>query len=302
MATDPVKSIISDIKQLRVQGAVEVAKAGVLALELAARRSRAGAKKELLKELRIVAREVLHARPTEPALRQAVRFVIHDLQQYEGGDFDRHFVEMCKDHIGELNTSVEKIAGYGARIIREGDVVMTHCHSHAVVAILKHARADGKNFRVIVTETRPLMQGELTAKELTKAGVDVSYVIDSAAAHLMPGVSKVLVGADAILTDGSIVNKIGTQLIALAASAFSVPFIVAAGTHKFDSRTVLGFQEPLEERPAREVASSKRVGRASVRNPAFDITRARYITEIITEKGVYSPAALAALIAAMYSE
>jgi len=154
---------------------------------------------------------------------------------------------------------------------------------------LKKAKEKRKKFRVIVTETRPLNQGLATAKELAAAHIETTYIVDSAVSSVMKQVTKVLIGCDAILADGSIVNKIGTYTIALVAEKFQTPVFVAAETLKYDRITVMGTAEPIEERGPEEVTDTKDLKGVKISNPAFDVTPASLISALITEKGIMRP-------------
>jgi ribose 1,5-bisphosphate isomerase len=184
---------------------------------------------------------------------------------------------------------VQKIAVIGAGSISEGDTVMTHCHSEHVAAIFKEAKNQKKNFTVIVTETEPMRQGLKTAKDLLEARIPVTYCVDSAIGFLMKKVDKVIVGCDAILADGSIVNKIGSLPLAIVANRFNVPFFVAGESMKFDRQTVAGVPEPLEQRSPSEIIGAADLRGAQVINPAFDVVPADLVTALITEMGVMKP-------------
>ncbi|MEM3794084.1 MAG: ribose 1,5-bisphosphate isomerase, partial [Candidatus Bathyarchaeia archaeon] len=156
------------------------------------------------------------------------------------------FIKNAKEAIG-------KISEIGARRISDGDVIMTHCHSTAVVAILKAAKAMGKRISVYATETRPLYQGRLTAEQLLQNGIPVTLIVDSASRYFMKRVDKVLVGADAVAANGAVVNKIGTSMVALAAHEARTLFFVAAETYKFSPETIIGELIKIEERPKEEI-------------------------------------------------
>jgi len=296
---DRVKKIMRDIKSIKIQGARKVAVAGARILVLVAQGSRAGSSGAFVSELRNVSREVVGLRPTEPALRFGQELIVSRVASRKGmpvGELRKYAVSVCRNYISETKKMLDKIAQYGARLISDGDVVMTHCHSHCAVEILRFAKRQGKDFSVIVTETRPLFQGKITARELLAEKIPVVYCVDSASASLMKDATKVLVGADAVTAGGDVVNKIGTYQIAIEASEYKVPFIVACGTHKYDPMTALGFPEPIEERARREVAGVRELTGAKVVNPAFDVTPKEYIYEIVTEIGVFSPETLVGVL------
>jgi ribose 1,5-bisphosphate isomerase len=285
-----VSRMVRDIKSLKIQGAREVAKAGLECLILTAKSSNARNRSEFLKELQGISGVLAKARETEPMLRNVLRNVLLRMNEYEG--FDKTgtaAVNVCREQVREMDLALLRIAEIGAGQVENGDRVLTHCHSHDVVGIFLEARKQGKRFEVIVTESRPKLQGILTAKELLKAGIRVTYCVDSAMGWVMKKTDRVLVGCDAILADGSVVNKIGTFPIALVAEKFGVPFLVAGETLKFDPQTIMGIPEPIETRDSKEIIEPGKLRGARIVNPAFDVTPADYIQALITEKGIMKP-------------
>ena len=183
-----------------------------------------------------------------------------------------------------LQKAQEWIAYNGSKIIKNGDVIMVHCHSSTVLNILRRAKMEEhKKFKVIVTETRPKMQGLKTAKELVKMGVPIYYIVDSAGPFFMSVCNLVLVGSDAIRAEG-ILNKIGTYPLALAAREIGVPFYVAASKDKLDYDIV----SKIEDRPDREIGNPEELEKTGgeIENPAFDLTPWKLITAVITESGL----------------
>lgn len=301
MSDEKIKKIIDDIKAVRIQGARNVAVAGVRVLKIKAEDYSGNSSVAFLRELKEISECIKSLRSTEPALRLGQELIIAKVASKADMPVDKlksYTAKLCMDYVRETRLVLKKIAEYGARAIVSGDVVMTHCHSHCVMEILKEAKRQGKNFTVIVTETRPLYQGEITARELMKERIDVIYCIDSAAAAMMKTATKVLVGADAITADAEVINKIGTYLIAIAAKEYNVPFLVACGSHKYDPKTALGYTEPIEERNGEEIISPRKLKGVKVFNPAFDATPKEYIREIITEIGTYSPQTLVSILVA----
>ncbi len=295
MANESVARIISDIKSLKIQGANDVAEAGLRCLSLTAKKSRSSNKADLIGELDMTARKVLSTRPTEPELKKVISSVMVQAEVAEIKSVERlkGFVErVCNEQLRKLNEIVRKVAETGAKEIVDGDVILTHCHSKNVVAALSEAKRQDRKFEVIVTETRPLYQGKITAKELLNQKIPVTYSIDSASGHLMKRATKVLVGCDAILQDGSVINKIGTLPIAIVAHRFGKPFIVAG-----ESLKVTRDIPNIEQRNPKELINPGKLRGAKIVNPAFDITPAEYVTKIITEKGVFRPAEIEKLVA-----
>lgn len=278
------EKIISEIKNLKIQGARAVALAGLKAMEAVIKTAKD------IKEVKTYSQKIASARPTEPSLRNAITYVIMKVEQAGNLQAAKKVgIAACAEYRKRLEESLDMIAEIGAGLIEDGDTILTHCHASSVMVILKRAKKKGKKFDVIVTETRPLYQGLITAKELLAAKIPVIYCVDSAIGWVMKKVDKVLVGCDAILADGSIVNKIGTFPIAITAKAFSTPFFVSAGTYKFDPQTVLGIREIIEERAPKEIIEEKKLKGAKIINPAFDITPPEYIHALITEKGIIRP-------------
>ncbi len=190
-------------------------------------------------------------------------------------------------------SAVERIGEIGSKHIRDGDVVLTHCNSEAALACILTAKKEGRRFSVIATEVRPGNQGLLTIKTLGGAGIRTEYIVDSAVRFFMNKVDLVIVGADAVVVNGAVVNKIGTSQIALAAREARTPFIVAAETYKFAPRTLVGELIEIEERSPLEVLPyeiAKDLPSVTVRNPVFDVTPSEYIDLIVTEEGAIPPA------------
>lgn len=189
----------------------------------------------------------------------------------------------------------------GARLIQSGDIILTHCNAGALatgghgtaLGVIRSAHAQGKKLQVIADETRPFLQGaRLTAWELTRDKIPVTLICDNMAGTMMKQgkVDKIIVGADRIARNGDAANKIGTYPLAVLAAYHQIPFYVAAPLSTIDLSCRSGKEIPIEQRSSREVFefAGRRVAPRSVNclNPAFDVTPARLITALITEKGV----------------
>ncbi len=300
MGKNLLAKTVKDIKSLKIQGASNVRKAAVKALRGSIENSKAKNEGELKKELNKNSALLASTRCTEPELRTAIRIVLTAAHKSAGrpddmknpllkiGEMKAALIKTIDNYENERQKALEDIAAYGADKLPENAIVFTHCHSDTVESILKKAWKNGKLREVICTETRPMFQGRKTAKNLCKAGIPVTMVVDSAAGSFIGKANVFLSGADAILEDGSVVNKIGTKLISMAAQKFGVPHYVAASSHKFDPVTFFGKEEKIEERPAKEVWE-KAPKKLRVRNPAFDVTEAKLIKGIICEKGIFEP-------------
>jgi methylthioribose-1-phosphate isomerase len=198
----------------------------------------------------------------------------------------------------------QAIGRHGSALVPEVARVLTHCNAGALatagygtaLGVVRGAVAQGKRVAVYADETRPFLQGaRLTAWELLHDGIDTTVITDNMAATIMAQrmIDLVVVGADRIAANGDVANKVGTYGVAVLAREHGIPFYVAAPTSTIDLRTADGTQIPIEERDPREVThvgpSRVTPERAKIRNPAFDVTPSRYVTAIVTEKGVWRP-------------
>jgi ribose 1,5-bisphosphate isomerase len=235
-------------------------------------------------------------------MRNAIRWIITQAQAVKTEKVDtlsQNVVANANQFLKDLEDSKEHIAEIGANRIRDGSVVFTHCHSSTVTRLLGKAKADGKDFKVICTETRPAFQGRITAKELVDLGIETTFIVDSAARTFMGKVDLVIVGADAITSEGNVVNKIGSSGIAVLAHEARVPFYVVSELLKFDPRTLKGECEKIEQRSPAEVWSDA-PPKLIVRNPAFDVTSNRYIHGLICEEGIIPPQSVVEIMRLRY--
>ena len=209
------------------------------------------------------------------------------------------------DSIAEDDRRMNRLIGeYGNEIVPEKANILTHCNAGALatveygtaLGVIRKAHEVGKTIHVYADETRPLLQGaRLTALELLIDKIPVTLIADNMAGFLMQQgkVDLVIVGADRIAANGDTANKIGTYSVAVLAHAHGIPFYVAAPTSSIDLKVATGQEIPIEERPAKEMRECFGVqvapAEVNVYNPAFDVTPAKYITGIITEKGIVAP-------------
>lgn len=274
----------------------------IKAIEEVARESKAEGKKTFLRELS-EAKEVLFAsRETEPLMRNAIRHVVHAVESSEKVTIEELFdlvSRISKQFLENLERSKEKIATIGSKRIFHGSKVLTHCHSSTVTNLLRRAWEEGKSFEVVCTESRPVFQGRITAKEMLDAGIKTTLIVDSAVRYFMNEVDLVVVGADALTSEGNVINKIGTSMIALAAREARTPFYVVSELLKFDPMTIHGDYEIIEERRPSEIWDDPPSG-LIIRNPAFDVTRRNFIHGIICEEGIVSPHTIGELVSRKY--
>jgi methylthioribose-1-phosphate isomerase len=298
------REVANAIKKLVVRGAPAIGVTAAFGLALAAQASRAKALPELMTDLDTAFKTLRATRPTAVNLFWALERVMEKAKRAKTVEDAKKAVLDEALKMSEEDVEANRHMGAnGAKMFRDGDVVLTHCNagSLATVAygtalgVIRAARESGKRLSVIATETRPVMQGSrLTAFELQHDGIDVSLIPDTAVGHMMAksAIKRVIVGADRVLRSGHVFNKIGTYQVAILARRHRVPFYVAAPLSTFDFESSPE-EVIIEERSVDEVVKvgKKRIAPKGVRifNPAFDMTPPELITGIITEKGVLKP-------------
>jgi len=299
--------VADSIKRLRIRGAPAIGIAAAMGVALGAQRIKAKGFNEFYKRLEPVLSTMLKTRPTAVNIEWAVERLRKLLLSKKALGVERLkslLIEEAKAILEEDAKTNRAIGRWGARFIKDADTIITHCNAGALatggygtaLAPIRVAVEEGKKVHVIVDETRPVLQGaRLTAWELMKDGVSVTLITDNTAGALMKRgeVNLAIVGADRIASNGDVANKIGTYSLAILCKEHGIPFYVAAPLSSIDFRTPSGEFIPIEERDPREVThiGGYRIAPygVRVRNIAFDVTPARYITAIITEKGVFKP-------------
>lgn len=290
------------IKELKVRGAPAIGVAGAYGMALGALAIKTGTLQEFRYRLQEVSRTLRSTRPTAKNLFIALDRM--DAVAASGKDATRTRAALIDEaksiHAGEAEAT-ESLSRLGSDLIESGFTILTHCNTGPLattgygtaLGVVIYAHEQGKSVRVLADETRPLLQGaRLTCWELQKAGIPVTLITDSMAGHFMSkgGVDCVIVGADRIAANGDTANKIGTYSLAVLARENGVPFYVAAPTTTIDVALPAGKDIPIEERSPDEVTDFHGVRTApqdcQAANPAFDVTPHRYITAIITERGI----------------
>ncbi len=288
--TKDLQKTIKDIKSLKIQGARNVAQSALKALVSEVKSSKAKSPATLYKEMRKAATALAKSRPTEPMMRNlledAVRYA--KIQHQQGKDISlmkRAIVKREEGIIKKTSDDKKRLSEYGAKLIPDNALVITHCHSSSVTGILLKAKKMRKKFRVIALETRPRYQGRITAKELADAGIDVTLVVDGAMNMFMKKADIILVGADSVSSRGDLINKVGTSTLAHIARMHDVSIYSCAELLKYSSHTIYGEREKIEERDPKEVWE-KPPRKLKISNPAFDVTPAKYLSGYVTEVGV----------------
>ena len=302
-----VADTADDIATMEIRGAATIADAAAGALATAARESTAESPEAFHEDLRKAAKTLYETRPTAVSLPNALRFVMADVTGNTVGELRESAVASAEAFQRELDQAQERLGEVGANRLRDGDVVMTHCHSTDALSCVKAALDQGKHIEAIVKETRPRKQGHITAEELRDWGVPVTMIVDSAARRYLDDVDHVVVGADSIAADGSVINKIGTSGLAVNARDRGVPIMVAAQTIKLHPDTLTGHTVEIEMRDESEVLSDVERERIqgdpdgfTVENPAFDVTPPRYVDAIVTERGQFPPESIVVLMRELF--
>jgi ribose 1,5-bisphosphate isomerase len=281
--------ILKEIKALHIQGAQNIARSALYALKQKTISSKAITKTRFLAELEEARKLLFSARPTEPCLRNCFNFVLISLDGFDVFSMKKECLSRIEKALLHLELSDERIAEIGCQKIKSGMTVFTHCHSSTVMHILRKARNQKKVFTVHNTETRPLFQGRKTAQELSKLGIPVTHFIDAAARYALKKSDIMLIGADALSSEGKIINKIGSELFSEIAHKYDIPVYVCTDSWKFDAASVFGYEEEIEIRNSSEIWKKPPKG-VTIHNYAFEKIDPDLVTGIISELGIYKPA------------
>ena len=297
------------IKAMVIRGAPAIGVAAAMGIALGMRKSRATGTKQLATEFQKTCDLMAATRPTAVNLFWAIdrmkrAFSEAALAGCSADEIRQRLDDDARRIHDEDVASCRAIGAHGATLVPDAANILTHCNAGALatagygtaLGVIRAAVEQGKKVAVLADETRPFLQGaRLTAWELVKDGIDTTVITDSMAGSVMRlgHVDLVVVGADRIAANGDVANKVGTYSVAVLAKEHEIPFYVAAPVSTVDLGTPDGGQIPIEERSDREVthvgASRLTPEGARVRNPAFDVTPARYVTAIVTERGIARP-------------
>jgi methylthioribose-1-phosphate isomerase len=296
-----IDDVVEAIINMRIRGAPLLGVAAALGLALVAYHHRDLSRDKLLEKLYVAANKLKKTRPTAVNLFNSIEKMLNIARS--SSDISRDVVNAALDALREDIQTNEKIAEIGQEIIDDGDVILTHCNTGSLatvsigtaLGVITEAYKQGKNIKVYFTETRPKLQGaRLTAFELLNEGIEAYLITDSAVAYTIKSknISKVIVGADRILCNGTVYNKIGTYQIAIVSKELGAKFYVVAPSSTFDlqsSEKEVIIEEREKEEVIRILDCQIAPEKISVYNPAFDATPPKYIDGIITEKGLIKP-------------
>lgn len=304
-----VQEVAKAIRTMIIRGAPAIGVAAAMGIALGVARSKANGTTQLAVEFQKMCDLMGATRPTAVNLFWAItRMKRAFAEGAQAGESPEELAARLQREARAIHdedvASCRAMGAHGAAVVPDPARVLTHCNAGALatagygsaLGVVRAAVEMGKKVAVIADETRPFLQGaRLTAWELVRDGIETTVITESMAGPLMRQgqIDIVIVGADRIAANGDVANKIGTYTVAVLAREHSIPFYVAAPVSTIDLATPDGAQIPIEERDQREVShigSSRLTPEgARIRNPAFDVTPHRFITGIITERGIVHP-------------
>lgn len=295
------------IKDMIVRGAPAIGVTAAYGAAIGAAAVNTDSKELFFKEFEEICRHLRSTRPTAVNLFWAINRIrdtaLANKEKSVSEIKQLIITEACKMDKEDIETNMA-LGSNGNELIKANSTILTHCNAGALatcdygtaLGVIRAAHESGKNVKVYADETRPYLQGaRLTAWELMQEGIPVTLICDNMAGHFMKSgeIDCVIVGADRIALNGDTANKIGTYSVAVLAKENKIPFYIAAPVSTIDFSIATGDSIPIEERKSEEVTHIKGINIApegvKVANPSFDVTPNRYISAIITEKGVVYP-------------
>ncbi|UCF87647.1 MAG: S-methyl-5-thioribose-1-phosphate isomerase [Nitrospiraceae bacterium] len=301
------KMVAEGIRKLWIRGAPAIGIAAAMGIALGAQEIKAGSYEDFSLQLEPVFSALIATRPTAVNIEWAVARLKRLLLSNKGNSIEelkKLLIEEAREILNEDIEVNKKIGKLGAELIKSGDRIITHCNAGSLAtggygtatAPIRVAVEEGKKIHVFADETRPVLQGcRLTAWELMQDGIPVTLITDNTAGAIMKRgeIDLAIVGTDRTAANGDVANKIGTYTLAILCKEHGIPFYVAAPTSSIDFSINSGDLIPIEERDPEEVTTIGGCQIApdgvDVRNLAFDVTPAKYVTRIITEKGIFKP-------------
>jgi methylthioribose-1-phosphate isomerase len=292
------------IRNMVVRGAPAIGVAAAMGVALGVKNSKAETVGDLKKDFDQICEAIGSTRPTAVNLFWAIRRMKEKFERnriYPVPQIKQTLVEEAKRMHAEDIAANQAMGRHGATLMPSEGGVLTHCNAGALatcgygtaLGVIRAAVESGKKIHVFADETRPFLQGSrLTAWELMKDGIPTTVISDNMAGAMMKQgkIGAIVVGADRIAANGDVANKIGTYTVAVLAKEHEIPFYVAAPFSTIDLDTADGGEIPIEQRNAREVShiAGKQMvpDGVEIENPAFDVTPAKYVTAIITERGI----------------
>ena len=300
------KEVAAVIRDMIVRGAMAIGVSGAMGVALGIDRSTANTLPDLNAEVEIICDTLAKTRPTAVNLFWGIAQIrdIYNKLAAENAPIEEikaQCVALAKALYDEDISNLRKLGAFGAELLPQEGTVLTHCNAGALAAcgygsalgVIRAAIERGHKIDVFADETRPFNQGSrLTAWELTKDNIPTTLICDNMAGHFMGQgrIKAAIVGADRIAANGDTANKIGTYSVAILCKEHGIPFYVAAPFNTIDPKTASGKDIPIEQRNPREVTHVNGLqvtpDGVNIENPAFDVTPAKYISAIITERGI----------------
>lgn len=298
------EEVATAIRDMIVRGAPAIGVAAAMGVALGAKNSRAKDIAELRRDMQVICDLIAGTRPTAVNLFWAVKRMQNKFESVSNlplSQIKQELVAEAQRMYVEDIAANEAMGRHGATLMPSNGGVLTHCNAGALatcgygtaLGVIRAAVEIGKNIHVFADETRPFLQGaRLTAWELNKDGIDTTLISDNMAGWMMRNgkIQAVVVGADRIAANGDTANKVGTYSVAILAKEHGIPFYIAAPFSTVDLATPDGTKIPIEQRSSKEVThlAGKQIAPDGIKveNPAFDVTPAKYIAAIITERGI----------------
>ncbi len=284
---DDVKNLVDKIAKNNISGANTLTRQAIEALILQIKKS----SESFIQDVENVFKLLLKAQPSMAPLIYGTGNIMYEiLENYNKiplGELKVRAIKKGEKYLEDSDNAIKKIMEFFASIIKTNSIIMTHSMSKTVFEILKYN--SDKILRIVMTESRPQLEGVSLAKLMTGIA-PITLIVDSAIGYFIKNckIDLILVGTDSILADGSIINKIGTYPLALIAHEHKIPFYVAAESSKFNIKSYFEMEVKIEEKPPSEILSEKIQG-IEPKNVYFDITPPNLITSIISEMGIFSP-------------
>jgi translation initiation factor 2B subunit (eIF-2B alpha/beta/delta family) len=290
------KRIRVEVEKLRRDnrsGAADIALSAVAIVQRYLRETTVRDKREFLDDLRELCGGLLFAQLAMSSLRNACVDILSTLSKHRDGDnIDkvRHELEKKLERVSRhISLAPKRIADHLSRAMPSGGRILTLSYSSTVMGVLKELKRRGKRLEVVVMESRPMLEGRLTAHQLARAKILTTLIADAALGEYARKVDMAVVGADTVYSDGSTVNKVGTFPVAVCCRELKKPLFVLADSSKITTEHTGSFT--IEEKTPGELLRDRCPG-LTVKNFYFELTPAKYITAIVSEKGVFSPHAM----------
>ncbi|MBS6374531.1 MAG: translation initiation factor eIF-2B [Erysipelotrichaceae bacterium] len=290
--------VIREIRNMNVKGGSPFGRAAAWAFKLVSEQEDIQDKDVLFQRYDDVAKQMIDLKPTMATIYNTWYLVQKVLEQKRHEDIEtlKHAVIELADRIIDYSfEAVDKLAGYGANLIQDGQTILMHSYSSTLMGIFIQAAQAGRKFTVICTESRPLRESRVAVRLLQKLQVPVIYITDAAVYEFMPRADFIVMGADSLCVNGDVANKMGTAMISKLAKVCKKPVYIASELYKLDLRTAQGYPVMLERRTEKEIIlpdDFESLEGIDVINQFFDLTPARDVDSIICEFGCIAPGAM----------